>query len=537
MSSQISWEGEGVPLPPRTALITDLLNSSSTHNEIQSFMSDEDRSRLVSAKERLSASLNRVEARLTRLRAELDATLTERAVVARDLHDLRLILNPVHTIPAELLQGIFLMVLHLEDESQEAPFFSHDSFDVKKAPWTFTHVCRGWRSAAIGFAPLWTKLGLYLRSQTPGPVFEAFSSLLELQIKRSGHRSLVVSLHGQNWSNVEPGGHLLRLLSNSATRWHSLNINLTPKMAMHLYPLGQFLSCLEVLHLDLQVEGRATLPDRVFPMFADVPQLIEVRGSPEHLRCFHLPWDRIQSVILKYLGDGESVLFTSPSNFASHETMFSNMAHVKTMHVAILPAAGVRLTEPIVFRFLTKLEILRPSSLSTESNTTDLLRDITAPNLEYFHIELSQMTAPIEAIAEFLSRSRCRLQICRLTFVTHIFRLPTSDIAPIFRLCEYLKDLQLDRFKFVMPATEHESYPRFTTRLITDPTFLPNLRVLASSPEAIGSIPVSERAELLELRPLLRLEPMRPTRRPFRNFAKYTSRLHKQLSGEGNFRE
>lgn len=122
-----------------------------------------------------------------------------------------ILLRPIHSIPTELLQEIFLHWVSAEHSI---------AADTRAMPMSLTHVCALWRTVALNTPRLWTSLSL--RGQ---PIQQLWNESLSHWISYSGQLDLSLTL-----DCLRPDDGVVELLQNIlpliAHRWQTLDFNI-----------------------------------------------------------------------------------------------------------------------------------------------------------------------------------------------------------------------------------------------------------------------------------------------------------------------
>jgi hypothetical protein len=94
----------------------------------------------------------------------------------------------VASIPAELLQVIFLQILFMDDVTPAAR--TRGARSISSNVFTLLRVCRAWRTLALAYGHLWTRLHM-----TVDDLMEPLSTRVQFCIKQSGSFPLHVYIH------------------------------------------------------------------------------------------------------------------------------------------------------------------------------------------------------------------------------------------------------------------------------------------------------------------------------------------------------
>lgn len=193
--------------------------------------------------EELKRSLDAVQARINVLHTRMDMLYGLDA--------------PVRRLPAEILQEVFLHYLPIWDEEHA---MQPSKRALLQTPITLASVCVTWRSTALSFPKLWSKIRLDVSSlqmayRARNVLFESSegkAAVLELHLARSKTHPLSVIMRG--YPDTPPANAMWKKLCDTSLRWHHFIYSDKKDMhPTHIHPRG--LMNLQSLELPFHVEN------------------------------------------------------------------------------------------------------------------------------------------------------------------------------------------------------------------------------------------------------------------------------------------
>ncbi|KAG7443426.1 uncharacterized protein BT62DRAFT_841374, partial [Guyanagaster necrorhizus] len=90
--------------------------------------------------------------RISQTQNTLDSLLKEQNRAVKHIADSKLVLNPVHRLPPDILSHIFLLCIFPDSEP----------LHITNSPWNLSYVSSRWRQVALTTPSLWSFIGLQL---------------------------------------------------------------------------------------------------------------------------------------------------------------------------------------------------------------------------------------------------------------------------------------------------------------------------------------------------------------------------------------
>lgn len=316
---------------------------------------------------------------------------------------------PIDNLPDELFGTIFGHCVQLS--------LPTTSMDTKESPWLVSQVCSRWRRIALDTPSLWSKIEIefytlraaYERKRTENDFtalaeFEAalstYNMLLRSQLERSRGLPLNIGL-SIDGAERETGilEEMARLISLHSHRIYQLDIcDVKQALVGVMDTTGHRWELPALLHLD------ALLGEHNDSMTHDQPR----RPSCSLLRsATNISTARI-AYYVPYPTDMSwsqvTDLFIENSYVLDIYSILSSLTGLKNLTIALMNPGDDfsphESHEPVIL----------PSLEQTYCGTIDLLRLITAPNLQRFYPPLYRANdSEVDAIITFLARSRCSI--------------------------------------------------------------------------------------------------------------------------------
>ncbi|KIM45493.1 hypothetical protein M413DRAFT_430101 [Hebeloma cylindrosporum] len=367
------------------------------------------------------------------------------------------VMSPLRRLPTELLQLILQKTYW-------------DPTTTLMLPWSFSQVCRLWRTIVHATPIFWSHVALDFNSPMNFPSQEA---KLKLILQRSAHADLWISIQG-----LMDGGDqhlsLLSILLAHSERWLSLNLTMNVKTVGALQGVQGHLSRLSALHLKSGNFSGVLNLFSIAPRLEDVvvidyaytcnpPQYILKPAGPREPRIT-LP--RLKVLVVRFEssltgGDNRADLFfgwlilPSIRKILVHDWAYGAASAISSMISQSLPChldtLSIEVTTFPRSGDLTDLLLLTPQLKYLEIPLPPLpdLSNIFAtpgipvlvPRLESLHIlilspypasEPSPGPAALIAISELLSNVEVfRLRILQVKFADYISELDINVLAQI----------------------------------------------------------------------------------------------------------
>ena len=342
------------------------------------------------------------------------------------------------------------------------------------APILLSSVCSDWRRAVVGSPRLWSsiKIDLPFISKTSKMAYDTFlrlAAFIDEWLARSGQLPLHISLFScheiPDPRTLEKYRTVFKILNRYSSRWHSLNISLTPTI----------FSCLQPDHLPLLEQFRVEVPFNMrnpehVLAFPPSPRLKEVKiHAFIHSILPSLPigiqWDNVTHV------SAESLTIQRCFEFLR---LVPQLVHCKLYNIIVTGAHNppLRDLESPIF-----IPTLRYLSLSCyQRSPCPFLDKVVLPSLETLVLF---NTSSMDPLLAFLERSACSL---------HTLSLQQLNIKKVDSLTRLLQFLSPSLTKLVIsqspgrPGRSNEEYLSILTQTYTSQTrraavndFLPHL--------------------------------------------------------------
>ncbi|KAJ7025197.1 hypothetical protein C8F04DRAFT_1129563 [Mycena alexandri] len=283
--------------------------------------------------------------------------------------------DALHRLPTELLVEIFQHFL------DPAAHFNPRS----NAPWLLSHVCRHWRSVALGSPRLWRRFVLPDDLQYFKPTID----LVAVQLERA--RNIPLSLH---LSDVGLGQKILDLFLPVSARWEDAEVILDTSNRFFLtnFPVLWKL----VLETIWDIPASAKMVD-------SLPALrhLELRTSLDRLPPLLFPWSQLTVCSLSGATAVNALRILSQLSAATEFSLAGSRRGMGTLVKAEAPITTLALTNSL-------------------SAATHILNHLTAPNLDTLTLEDfdfwdgssdgTALSAMLARVPPFLERSSCLLR-------------------------------------------------------------------------------------------------------------------------------
>lgn len=336
-----------------------------------------------------------IDAEISSAHRLLDVLLQHRGEVQADVQRLKSVIGPVRRLPAEILGDMFLSCLN--GCIQNDVDWETNCLDSRQMAWPLSHVCAGWRAAAIAYPPLWSTMPILVNRRTldrKGP-----ESMLTCYIQRSVPNLLFISLTG---NSCIPDSHpILNLLLSCCSRWDRLSFHLPKEQNYSIFSsINRNIS-----HLRSFQNLGLSPPDEGGPVrrldLRSASNLREIKGSfSALLKPFNLPWSQITK--LTHRGEGL---------YASSSLLY--LGHMRMLQVCKLTCAHspMIITEPpLIMEYLHVLHLeSAPESRLVRDAFSQLLNRLTLPRLTVLILKSRDPFEP-SSIRSLLERSQCSLE-------------------------------------------------------------------------------------------------------------------------------
>ncbi|KAJ7166378.1 hypothetical protein C8R43DRAFT_193380 [Mycena crocata] len=298
----------------------------------------------------------------------------ERGIIAR----LRLVIAPIHKLPAELLVEIFLVATKsLVTTKSWSPFDQTE----RRVVHTLSQVCAYWRRLAHTTPQLWTGYLATTLKKTPS---ENYLASMKQWLERSSPLPIPVHLHKPIHGKGIDVGPLMDVFISVAHRWKSATFYI-PSLSFFSHIPGNVLHTLESLTLasaDRKNDARLVT-------FLNAPRLRLLKLTTRNTALIPMPWSQLTTLTV-----------TDPSPAACLGTLvqctnvLSATFHTKAWE-EIPDASGTVTT-------LTQLEILNIK-----------FGDLTEPG-EHFVPFFVGLALPALRKLDLDLNMKCNLDVCRI---------------------------------------------------------------------------------------------------------------------------
>lgn len=237
-------------------------------------------SRSLESAQSVSASLN---TGILAMKRALEEMETAHATVIKTIAQHEAILNPLRSIPDDILLAIFQW-------SSSSDSHGLDSMSSSRAPWTLSHVCRRWRNLSISSPRLWTNININSRDLKTSTRHERdrMSFKLDLHVRRSAECDLFVRVISHLRNRVTFLDECFGLLLPTAHRWKTLSVS------VHSSALALQLAESRFERLT-KMEINLWEPIRQVPWH--VPNIRDLRLPGRPFEAVDFPWESITSYV------------------------------------------------------------------------------------------------------------------------------------------------------------------------------------------------------------------------------------------------
>ncbi|KAJ7058792.1 hypothetical protein C8F01DRAFT_1255201 [Mycena amicta] len=387
--------------------------------------------------------------------ASLRAQLVDLAAKRRDVvEQLRCVTMPVLELPAELTSEIF-------------KHYTQDPVDIGLrevgGPFVLASVCRHWRTIALGFHPLWSRILVTMAEglASDDPPLTTIRQRLLLCLQRVGHHiDLDIAFVDSDTIQEE----IFPLLMPDAQRLSGLNVSLDPNMDCFRGRLPRLRA------LQIWPPESSSSVQR-FVAFEDAPMLRELVLHAVSWTLVSLPWTQLTSLVLydhREVQEWADVLQQTPNL----EKLY---IRIDTFADGPLPDD----TPEIRLEHLRVLDLEWWEEDSTDDIAVSFMKLLTVPALVDLTSDLCSGAAVVELQTMF-DRSLCWATLRSITLRTNgrsavnvagvLFRIPFLDkltvtqipwdqlvdlleeLVPHWRETNFLKDTEIRELHLEMIA-------------------------------------------------------------------------------------
>ncbi|KAK6974498.1 hypothetical protein R3P38DRAFT_3132643 [Favolaschia claudopus] len=335
----------------------------------------------------LDKHIRRLEAEIRQLDILREETIRELAATRKRTAEHKAVLSPIRRFPVEILQQIFSQVPYSSGERSvhHRGTSPTRNLAVEEPPWQLGHICRRWRTIAIGSPPLWSKITLHISEShtlnTGSPLEK-----VETQLYRSINAPLEFTLASNTMGLISDAQipKSLDLVIQHCERWHTLRLDIrssSPSVLLH------HLQCIKGRVPNLRrfgyVSSARPPPNDILSIAPNLRSVtLAVYDNPSSI---NLPWPQIT-----HFHGGRSSLFSAIQIL----TCASNLVECG---LGIWPGVVHNTDYP---------DFVAPNlrRLSLDRDITPL-KYLTAPSLTELWIPF-----PTSSVAIFLERSSCALE-------------------------------------------------------------------------------------------------------------------------------
>ncbi|KAK0232811.1 hypothetical protein IW262DRAFT_1326883 [Armillaria fumosa] len=188
--------------------------------------------------------------KIDHIQQTLNVLLDGQAKVTENLRAAETLLNPIRSIPDDVLRHIFSFCVH-ETYGILIPRVAFNSLDSRNPPWTLSQVCRSWRRVALSTATLWRCLSIDFEQYREPEGVHLHQFMLGLHLQRARHCQLTIRLS----SIKDVSSHAsIPILLTSIPYWKHLRIRVPAKSLVVLSNYRPYLESLHYLRIGLPNE-------------------------------------------------------------------------------------------------------------------------------------------------------------------------------------------------------------------------------------------------------------------------------------------
>ncbi|KAJ6584625.1 hypothetical protein B0H19DRAFT_1249578 [Mycena capillaripes] len=355
-------------------------------------MSDSE-SKIVSLESRIVAEESQV---------EIDVLVEQRERARATVAVLRYLAAPIHTLPAELLAEIFMLVVRIVTDDYD--YYSSRSLHIKD-PFRISHVCADWRQIANNTPRLWTgRITVdFLNSRGSE---KTYVEGLRAWFARSAPLAVPVyisvrSLMGK--FNIRP--RMTDEVLSISHRWRSLRVKQRAPASFIARLAEGRLDNLEDLKLGDVINGRGLDAATIVSFLTGAPRL---RTLKMHLACkVPMPWAQLPELILTE-GDSADV----PLHILAQCPALIK-ASVETAGWPVLPPARADI---VALDLLTSLSLIILWDEFTHHHFGPFLDRLSAPALDNLCLDFSEGQEVLWTEAQFTAFQQRSPNITQLEF-------------------------------------------------------------------------------------------------------------------------
>ncbi|KAJ2928506.1 hypothetical protein H1R20_g8579, partial [Candolleomyces eurysporus] len=424
------------------------------------------RSQLMTAKEQL----NLTDAGFAEAEQCIAALLAKREHQAHFIEQHTSLLNPIHSVPFDILQRIFEYCGY-----DPAPFASTqqdtDPMSPGVCPMLLTFVCSNWRRVALDCTSIWDKPYISLPHQTSDlsevrwlEILKNRAHLIHLVLSRAGTRPLTLAVVSPRGLKTNDGFHAIeKAIVSFSSQWKRLRVKGSNCILQSLLTLpASSVPNLEFVDLSypsfsgcMELDAAIGSPDCLISS----PSLRGVRLAGTSFRKLHLiplPWSKLTDIRLGNLVESHDYL----SSDREVLELLSKCSLVQRCELFVPPGrifGTTRHDNPVILHRLRHLEFVH------RDNSTNLFVSLELPALTTLKYVTIKGPEPLKALLE-----RCAGTLRHLELP--ISRISAKDLLSMLAQAVHLESLILGP----SPSYGGDPSPLMTDELLqglTPPSF------------------------------------------------------------------
>lgn len=386
---------------------------------------------------------------ISRIDAEIESQKHTEQLVEDAIRVRRRILSPVHRLPPEILQHIFLSTVeHIPERTAESDLGERWSFKNPECMlWTIELVCQQWRTVALNYPALWSYLSIRVPLSDDSTSTPLQLTRLAVQLDRAQLHTLSVVLYPGPTLREAPSSlpeYLIPLILPYARRIKTLDLILPYRHIRSLSLLAKRLSSLtdlSILNTSFKLESSISNPAVGEPasLFFQCTQLqtLSFVGVRSPSSRFKLPWHTITSLSTAYPYHSRRTCSGTSPRQVYHILQGMSKLQQCSFHVGPGSPLGLLNIAVLTVGSLQRLNLIFP--VDKGEALLDLLEKLAFPSLISLHI-CTEVIYPVSwaspdvftAIVNAIERWKCPLQ----KFKYHQGNVDGKDLA---RLVEVTK--------------------------------------------------------------------------------------------------
>ena len=419
--------------------------------------SDTERVAISDENGQLRSQIAELNTRISRAEASLKQLQTAEAALEAQLAVRVRILNPISTLPTDILCEVFARCAEPDDLPTLRGRFSGLFTSHEKAPWLLAAVSKRWRTAAIAFSQLWSHIAIDLDNLSLDlrlKPHDLYYNRLLLRLQRSQQYPLSLYLMSETASFGE-FPDIVHVLSETSHRWKHLLLRGQLPLLQSLFDQELPLLLLQTIHIDVYDAPVNTLRSS---LFRNAPSLAHLTVPADVL--LHFEWPTSQITVCTIF---TAIRAIPDSRVCSVIRQFPRLQALDLTYRWYMSSRDEPHESPIILSSLTKL------TLCSFSSGDQMLEALVLPNLTCLCLKGDLSSTTFRWIQTLHARSNFNLSKLTLEYVTD---LTLPDI--VFHLLEAFPGISELSFRF--PYNHIET---ILTQLAEETTMVPNLKVLS----------------------------------------------------------